>query len=156
MSTSYLDRLYTFIEYSAKVEFSKHRNNIDKFSCVGMSPTYVANRLLEEMISSLYRYKIIHKESVESKGFTLGEDINDYGMVARNTAAYLVGTKTKVIQYIAGDFKPKYIITSHSVSATDGEDKTSEAARFEVFLDKQNKEMAMEFREQRDFIIERM
>lgn len=156
MSISYLDRLYTFIEYSAKVEFSKHRNNIDKFSCVGMSPTYVVNRLLEEMISSLYRYKIINKEAVENKGFTLGDNIDEYGLVARNTAAYLVGTKTKVIQYIAGDFKPKYIITSHSVSATDGEDKTSEAARFEVFLDKQNKEMAIEFREQRDFIIEKM
>ena len=155
LKISYMDRLHRFFEFSNKTEFKKHALNMDKFSCLGVSEAIVTDGVITEIVSALYRIKIVTYDKNTADIKDMFEDIftfYDWGFVSKGVAKYIQSTKGKVIGNNIGNKKTAFILKEHSSSA-DGDDNGAETNRFEVYLQKKDKEWADEYAAIKDHIV---
>lgn len=154
LNTSYIDRLYLFIEYSSKTEYTKHSQNISRFSCIGLSQTSLSNSVLDEMLGAVARLQASHKTNQSSEEmFNENSVFDDFGFVAKRTASFLQNTKANVIQRLAGSRNSKYIINSHNATV-DEDDTSSEVSRYEAFMEKDNTETAAAMGDYKSYILD--
>lgn len=150
-SKSFMDRLHDFLLFSMKKPLYDNKNNIEKFRCVGIDPTKLLHNVIEDVLSLLYRLNIVDyldQKKLEDKihdddsnQYYEYTDIKDYpsvGLVAANTAAYIHAAKKRIVKNRVGNFDPDYIIKSFDdMDDTDG---SSDGTKFEMHLQKDNKE----------------
>lgn len=153
---SFMDRLHDFLSFSMRKPLFDNQRNIDKFKCVGIDSTRLLHSVIEDVLSLLYRLNIVEyldqkkqEEKIHDSDIVLYykyKDIQQFpltGLVDANTASYIHAAKKGIVKNRVGNFDPDYIIKSFE-NMDDSED-SSEATKFEMHLEKNDKEMSYKY-----------
>lgn len=152
MRTSFIDRLYTFVEFATDPEFKTHSGNIGLYSCIGLNEQVLIDSVMSEIYDALKRVKVEtyipngKKKSEDDDVFDNIYDFFQYGFVSKATSAYIQMAKKKHVTNQVGVHNLNFILRKYSIT-THGDETTAEANRYEVYLERKNQEWYKEYKE---------
>ena len=158
---TFIDRLFSYIEFQIGNKLRSHQIIMNKFSDIGYSKEKIVINVLGSVLSALKKFiPILFKKDKKNKDryFKLGKhEYDKWGYVAKNT----VGLISRIIantMVFRSKYTPKFGI--NSVDLVDGEgggessSETPESSKYERLLEKRDKEHYRDMKRLKNYIIE--
>jgi hypothetical protein len=150
---SFMDRLFNYIQFQNRINSRTHTKLQDKFSAIGYSEESLSISMLDSVISSLKNFGVITYKRSRGKRKTFDifkHKYENWGYVAKNTAAIISSTTKRTVSYMFAQTTP-YVINKKSPTVM--VDGVSESSKYEILLEKKNKEHYQDMKRIKRYII---
>ncbi|MFW6026054.1 MAG: hypothetical protein ACOCRX_06905 [Candidatus Woesearchaeota archaeon] len=150
-NTSFMDRLFNYIQFVNRVNTRTHTKLADKFTAIGYSEESLSIKMLDSVLSSLKNFGVVTYDRGSYKRFNMFEhDYKNWGYVAKNTAAVISSTTKRTVNYMFAQTTPHVINKKSPTVMVDG---VSESSKYEILLEKKNKEHYQDMNKIKKYIV---
>lgn len=155
MIDGFYDRLYKFVDHTVTGRLKYQEFMVNKFKPLGEHEMNIKIECLQSILQSMVRYCMFSDDTKKDEGAMLMLHPDKCYYPAKNLASYIGNTIVNTANNKTTLAKPRFISNVISSKSEEGEEaRSSKAAKFEVMLEKQNKELYEEMVEFRDMIVE--
>ncbi|MGL6132337.1 MAG: hypothetical protein ACRCZ9_12065 [Fusobacteriaceae bacterium] len=154
MVHGFSDRLFAYVSGYLASKLKSNEALIQKFKALGENEMSIKLACIQSIQDSMVRYCMYNDDSSKmSTVLNIHPDRSYYP--SRNLAAYISSTVDNTSENKIKLAKPRFISNVISSKSDDNEDaRSSKAAKFEVMLEKQNKEVYDDMVDIRDTIVD--
>jgi len=154
---SFMDRVFSYIEFQNRKNSRRHTRLIAKFSSIGYSHEYISVKMLDNILSSLKTFgpTLFEKTKKGYKKFDIvSHDLENWGYVAKVTVAWISRITFKTMYHLS-KYTTSYVINSVNPDSgnSEGPEETPESSKYEILLEKKDREHFEDLQRLKKYII---
>ena len=154
---TFMDRMFSYIEFQNTKNSKDHQRLIKKFAAIGYSHEYITIEMLKSILSSLKSFGPVTFEKTGSshQSFNIKENNPEkWGYVAKSTVSWISKITRNTMVYLS-KYTTNFVISSVYIDDENQDpEETPESSKYEILLEKIDRENYEDMQNIKEFIVE--